>query len=379
MRHTAKILAAAAVTALPALANAAFFAIGTSATVAPTANPSITLAAGASTTLYIWGRATNTGFLNSWSVNVESIGAGLTGGSAALIPAIKSALPSGAGQAIENAAPTARIGFGTAQNLGGTVGVLSGPASYGVTNALVALAAVQITVPGGATPGAQTQLFLVRGSTGFTESVSTGTGHALGFGTNTVNGLAGVDGVGVSSTGATLNPGTSGGMAYTTGVGVRSFTADATIVVETPVVNDFIDITAGGTAAADTVVNGSFAGGYALTPVAGASGNTGSADAVFGNGNPGQVIAAFNLEGESGAILGLIPVAGSPFASTLVGYEYYKTFAAGTPGAAGSFTYNIAWDLPTGVSVSGLAVIPEPSALGLLAAAVPALARRRRA
>lgn len=376
MRHTAKLLAAAAVTAIPALANAAFFAIGTSATVAPTANPSITLAAGASTTLYIWGRATGTGYLNSWSVNVETIGAALTGGAAAINPAL--VLPNGEAQKIQNASPTARIGSGTAQNVGGTVGVLSGPSSYGVTNQLVQLASVVITVPANATGGASTNLFLVRGTTGFTESVSTGVGHALGFGTNTVNTVAGLDGVAISSTGATVAPGSSGGMAYTTGVGVRSATADATIVVAAPVVNDFIDITAGGTAAPDTAVNGSFALGYSLTALPG-SGNTGSADAVFGNGNPGQVIAAFNLEGESGAILGLIPVAGSPFVSTLVGYEYYKTFSAGTAGAAGSFTYNIAWDLPTGVTVSGLAVIPEPSALGLLAAAVPALARRRRA
>lgn len=380
MRHTAKILAAASMLALPAISNAAFIAFGTSADTAPNANPAITLAPGASTTLYIWADATGSNaasFINTFSFRVEGSGQSLTGSA---FTWNTSATGWGGSTSASSAAGAPTANGMAFQVVGNTNGSAAADSGVNVPNAMRMIGSFNVTLPANATPSAVSNLFFVIGQNRLVESPTSGqtTNHAFGFGGNvTLREYSGLDGTGFTSTGAAA--GGANGFPVTQAAGSRSSIPEATITVQAPVVNDFIDITAGGTAAADTAVSGSFASGYALTPIPGASGNTGSADAVFGNGNPGQVIAAFNLSGESGAILGLLPVAGSPFASTLVGYEYYKTFSAGTPGAAGSFTYNIAWDLPSGVAVTGLAVIPEPSALGLLAAAVPMLARRRRA
>lgn len=388
---TAMLVASAAALVAGSMANAAFFAIGTSSSVAPTSNANVVLAPGESVTLYLWGRSTanasttgsNIGapenrYVNQWQFRLEGTGLAPTAVYNGLNPAVSASLP----PAVTPGAAGSPTGNGMTFQALNTFGVQSGAAQTGINGNLVYLASFTLTVPAGATDGAVSNLFLVHGS-GITEGAVAGTGsvitrHALGFGgtpnSSTLGNppIAGVDGNVINSAGTTTN--NTNGYSAATAAGARTTTADAIITVSVPVTGPSVTLTPGGVAPATVPGNGV---GYLPTLANGGA-------FQFAGSNTGSTLVAFDLSGASGVPDGLILPAGAVLAPDALavfngnlggGFDFVVNF-----GAIGSGPYTAAiTGLANGVTVGRIAAIPEPAALGLLAPVALLAARRRRA
>lgn len=375
----ASLFTAAAVSLVATSAvNAAFFALGTSSTVAPTDNASVVARPGDTVTLQLWGRATGPlagAYLNLFSLRLEGTGLAVTG--AATPVAFNPALTHPGPRNLPAAAGAA-TGSGMAFQAVNSFGIGGSGSQTGLNAAMTWIASINVVVPNSATNGQVSDLFLTLGAA-ITESASANTRHAIGFtatnpstlGTPSVSGADGND---VSSTGVLTNNTT--GFTYNRPANTRTATIDARITVEVIAAGPTITLTPGGVNPA--VVPGN---GEKYLPAL-----TNAGAFSFAGSNTGATLVAFDLTGSSGVPANLILPSG---ASVVPGTDLAALFGANLGGSfdfvvnfgnlnSGPFTAAIS-GLGAGVTLNRTAAIPEPTALGLLAPVALLAARRRRA
>lgn len=356
--------------------NAAFFALGTSTTVAPTENASVIAAPGETVSLQLWGRATGPlsgAYLNAFSFRLEGTGLAVT---AAATPVSFNPALTHAGPRNLPAAAGAATGNGMTFQAINSFGIGSTASQTGINAGLTWLATVSVVVPAGAAGGDTSNLFLTLGSA-ITESSSASTRHAIGFTATNPSTLgtpsvSGADGNSVNSAGATTN--NANGFTYNLIAPTRTATVDARITVQAA--GPSITLTPGGANPAVVPGNGV---GYLPTLTTGGVFS-------FAGSNTGATLVAFDLTGADGVPANLTLPSG---ATIVPGTDLAALFGANLGGSFdfvvnfgnlgnGPFTAAIS-GLGAGVSLNRTAAIPEPAALGLLAPVALLAARRRRA
>lgn len=391
--RTSKFIAAAVVLAASSASQAAIITLGTPTTGGGTV-PTIEVAGGGAFSVNIYARAQGSGFVGGMSVGVFASSVPSWAGG---VISAASAASFSASNAITAPGPTLAFSYqsdiATVFNLsrgtinqtvaaGTTIAPLianvGGAANSSGTNrptsaAHTLVGTLNLSVL--STPGTY-YLYLARTGSGISESPTFSVGQPSVLPTSitsaTWSGNSAVLGAGdlpIASTG-------TGSIANTT-----SAQADAIIVVPQPApTGPTLAITSGlvGSPTGSVSVAGSALAGYALTAIPTPAATSGVYNISFGGGAPGAVITAYTLGGTNEATtvatLGLLPVVGSNLAGLLAGYEYYKIDTA-----SGS-TYNLAYNMGnTGTTVTGLAVIPEPTSAAILGlAGLPLLSRRGR-
>jgi hypothetical protein len=398
------LIAAAAATALPVVANAALLVVGTSATVFPTANQVVDVTAGSVVTLFVWADTTNnSNYLASGGFGIQSENAG-TLPVAQVSPSANFTAAGGTGSNLAinfagsgvgfNTRPT-NIGAGTAavaatnyRPSAGLTGLVNArgwafAADQGVNpaNAARPIASFQVSVGAGGVAGQSRNLFIVLNNVGLTESPALATDtHFLGY--NAAG--DGLDGSLVDTAGATVVA--SGGFSNVQSPFGRSSVADVTLRIPAVVVSNSLTIAADASNGGNVLVGDGSGVRYSafIQPLAGAT--SGSVNFGFSNPqNPNAILVAVDLVGTTLPTpltnSGYTNITGSAAANSFLaslgllgstGYDLVLSYS----GVIGGPGYKFAW---TGFGINKIAVIPEPASLGLLGVAGLALARRRRA